>query len=327
MNKPLISVIVPVYKAEPYLERCINSIRNQTYTNLEIVLVDDGSPDRCGEMCDAFAAEDSRIRVVHKKNGGSSSARNVGLDVVSGNYVGFVDSDDWIEQNMYERLLELLQTHQAEIAACGIRCDSVDGKAISYFYRATQPPEEICVFNREEAVLELIHARRISNSFCDKLFHAQVLKQMRFPVGMVSEDFDLMPSCIISVNKVVFDSSPMYHYIMTTDSNTRGKFKASRFTQSNVSRKHICFYEEKFPQFSHVAQAKHVEICLEIIYDSSCASEFSEQREQLIREIKGIMNKKVFSCLMNKIKVKYILLCINPYLYKCVMDLYYRGKK
>src|SRR5574344_2644299 len=100
--EPLISIIVPVYKVEQYLDECVQSIRNQTYTNLEIILVDDGSPDRCPEMCDEYAKQDSRIKVIHKKNGGPSSARNIGLNAASGLYIGFVDSDDVIAPNMYE---------------------------------------------------------------------------------------------------------------------------------------------------------------------------------------------------------------------------------
>ena len=121
MNKPLISVIVPVYKVEKYLERCVKSICAQTYQNLEIVLVDDGSPDQCGEMCDMFAKQDSRIRVVHKENGGLSDARNAGLDVMTGDYVGFVDSDDWIEPDMYQVLYERLIKEKAEISCCGMK--------------------------------------------------------------------------------------------------------------------------------------------------------------------------------------------------------------
>lgn len=107
LESPLISVIVPVYKVEEYLARCVDSILGQTYRNLEILLVDDGSPDRCGEICEEYAARDTRIRVIHKENGGLSSARNAAIDVAQGEYLGFVDSDDWIEPETYEALLEM----------------------------------------------------------------------------------------------------------------------------------------------------------------------------------------------------------------------------
>ena len=117
MEEPLISVIVPVYKVESYLDKCISSIANQTYTNMEIILVDDGSPDNCPAMCDAWAERDSRIRVIHQKNQGGGAARNAGLDFASGSLIAFVDSDDYIAPDMYAHLYELLKSG-ADIAEC-----------------------------------------------------------------------------------------------------------------------------------------------------------------------------------------------------------------
>ena len=115
-NNPKISVIVPVYKVEKYLDKCVESIVNQTYKNLEIILVDDGSPDNCPAMCDEWAEKDERIRVIHKENGGLADARNAGMDIATGDYIGFVDSDDWIEPNMYEVLLKNALKYDADIS-------------------------------------------------------------------------------------------------------------------------------------------------------------------------------------------------------------------
>ena len=118
MNINQISVVVPVYKVEPYLRKCLDSIVNQTYRDLEIILIDDGSPDNCGRICDEYAERDARIRVVHQENSGLSAARNAGLKLVSGSYIGFVDSDDWIEPDMYSYLLGNALEYQADIAVC-----------------------------------------------------------------------------------------------------------------------------------------------------------------------------------------------------------------
>lgn len=120
ITKPKISIIVPVYKAEPYLKKCIDSILNQTFKDFELILVDDGSPDRCGEICDEYALKDSRIKIIHKENGGQSSARNVGLDIAQGEYIGFVDSDDWIEPDMYKKLFKVLKNDNVDMAICNI---------------------------------------------------------------------------------------------------------------------------------------------------------------------------------------------------------------
>ncbi len=126
-NEPLISVIVPVYKVEPYLDRCVQSIVDQTYKNLEIILVDDGSPDNCPAMCDAWAAKDSRIRVIHKENGGVSAARNVGLDTATGDYITFVDADDSLNFGALESLYFLTDKYHAEVSACGFQYVGMDG--------------------------------------------------------------------------------------------------------------------------------------------------------------------------------------------------------
>ena len=120
-QSPCVSVIVPVYKVAAYLPRCVDSILAQTWRNLEIILVDDGSPDECGSICDVYAEKDPRIRVIHKENGGLSSARNAGLDTASGEYIGFVDSDDWIEPEMYARMLALMEKYDAKMVCAGDR--------------------------------------------------------------------------------------------------------------------------------------------------------------------------------------------------------------
>ena len=123
----LVSIIVPIYKVEPYLDRCVQSIVNQTYKNLEIILVDDGSPDNCPAMCDAWAEKDSRIRVIHKENGGVSSARNAGLDMATGDYITFVDADDSLDCGALESLYFLVDTYHAEVSACGFEYVRADG--------------------------------------------------------------------------------------------------------------------------------------------------------------------------------------------------------
>ena len=121
MNLPKISVIIPVYKVEEYINRCIKSVVNQTYDNLEIILVDDGSPDNCPVICDKWAEKDSRIKVIHKNNGGLSDARNMGMKIASGELIGFIDSDDWISKEMYQLLYENMKENESDISACGVK--------------------------------------------------------------------------------------------------------------------------------------------------------------------------------------------------------------
>lgn len=326
MTQPLITVIVPVYKVEQYLNRCVDSIINQTYKNLEIILVDDGSPDRCGEICEEFAKADSRIRVIHKENGGLSSARNAGLDIMTGEYVGFVDSDDWIEPTMYEVLYNNILKSNAEISACGIQCDHSDGTY--HFFNSNYPKQQQEeTFIKTTAIRELIIAEKITNSACDKLFSKEIFANLRFRCGIVNEDFELMPQCIEKAEKVIFTPAPFYHYVMTEQSIMRGAFKESRFTEAEISRNHMQYYKEKYPELYNYAVAKHVEICLVLIHASSQCGNFEEKRKQIITEVKKSDFKTVFELLDTKTKIKYVLSKINIKLYIFVMDLWNKSKE
>lgn len=326
MDKPLISVIVPVYKAEAYLEKCVNSIRNQTYRNLEIILVDDGSPDKCGEMCDAFAEKDSRIRVFHKKNGGQSSARNLGLDNMTGEYVGFVDSDDWIETDMYEHLYELIEQNNAQIAACGMQCDYPSGNVV-YFNLNYPKSTDIELLTKIDALRELTFAQKITNSPCDKLFNKEVFQNIRMCEGHVFEDFEIMPRCISKADLISYDPKPLYHYIMTTESTTRGIFKKHHFLEAKISRGIVEYYKDNYPQLYNYAVAKHLEICLNLICASASAAEYKDIRKSLIKEIKSKNVRKSFYLLNKKNKIKYLIFNINVRLYTFLMTKYYNKRK
>lgn len=325
MNNPLISVIVPVYKAEAYLEKSVKSIINQTYKNLEIILVDDGSPDRCGEMCDEFAKKDSRIRVIHKANGGQSSARNAALDIMAGDYVGFVDSDDWIEPNMYEHLYNLILKNNAQISVCGLQCDYDDGKIV-YFNDQYPVHKGIEIFSKIDALRELTIAKKITNSPCDKLFSRYIFEDIRMREGTVYEDFEIMPSCMEKAEIIVYDPLPLYHYIMTEESTTRGAIQRKRFIEAEVSRNIIEQYKSNYPDLYYYVLARHIEICLNIIQASADLEEFKKNRQELIKEIKGKQFKKAFKLLSKKNKIKYLLFCINVSLFTVLMTKYYEQK-
>ncbi len=325
MNNPLISVIVPVYKAEEYLKNCITSITNQTYKNLEIILVDDGSPDKCGEICDEFAKKDSRIRVIHKQNGGQSSARNAGLDIMSGDYVGFVDSDDWIEPNMYERLYNLIVENNAQISACGLQCDYSSGE-IAYFNHQYPAHKDIEIFSKIGALGELTIARKITNSPCDKLFSRYIFENLRMREGTVYEDFEIMPSCIEKAEIIVYDPLPLYHYIMTEESTTRGTVSSKRFIEAEISRKIIEYYKINYPDLYDRVLARHIEICLNIIQETSTSEDFKENRQELTKEIREKKFRKAFKLLSKKNKIRYLLFCINVNLFTMLMAKYYERK-
>ena len=319
MSQPLISVIVPIYKAEAYLEECVHSIRNQTYQNLEIILVDDGSPDRCGEMCDAFAREDPRIRVFHKENGGQSSARNLGLDHITGNYVTFADSDDWIEPGYYEKMMELIGQNGAQIAAGGLRCDFPDGHFLVVDPGYT-PDAPAIIFTKEDALREVTYAEKITNSPCDKVFSAEIFQNIRFPQRRAYEDFEIMVQILEQAERIVYDPHPYYHYRMTDESVTRGSFSQKHFLEADISRDRVAYYKKSHPALTPYAEAKHIELCLNIFFRSAGCPEFSKERQALKKELYRNFALSSFSRMRRNTKIKYLMFLVCPALFSFLMN-------
>ena len=208
--EPLISVIVPVYKVEPYLKKCVDSILGQTYRNLEVILVDDGSPDNCPAICDAYAAQDKRVRVIHKENGGLSDARNAGLDVATGDYIGFVDSDDWIEADMFEYLLRGMLGNNAQISICR-------EITIWEFSLEIKGDDTDSVYSNAEA-LRLLFNDQLENYAWNKLYKASLWDNVRFPKGKNFEDILTIYKTFEQADRICFLHEGKYYYLIRPDS-------------------------------------------------------------------------------------------------------------
>lgn len=216
-QKPLISVIVPVYKVEKYLNRCVESLRKQTYNNLEIILVDDGSPDSCPMMCDGYAQEDERIRVIHQSNSGLSGARNSGLEIATGDYIGFVDSDDYVSDKMYEMLLTEMMKRDADIAIC----------------RYTRFSGELAACDDEQSISNVKEMKKmdaLNNLYgadgevytvaWNKLYRRTVLADIRYPVGKINEDEFTTYKIMCNASKVILLEKALYYYFYNENSIT-----------------------------------------------------------------------------------------------------------
>ena len=214
----MISVIVPVYNVEKYLERCVKSIAAQTYKDLEILLIDDGSTDKSGEMCDAFQQTDSRIKAFHKQNGGLSDARNYGIEHSAGEFISFVDSDDYIDEKMLETLHRLITENDADLAVCSAM-DVFEGKEVTQV-------KEIKEFNlnKVESYKYMLRGDGIPSA-CNKLYKRQTVGDVRFPVGKLYEDGFFTPQILKNVEKTAVTSKPMYYYFRRADSITTKPFR------------------------------------------------------------------------------------------------------
>lgn len=216
-----ISIIVPVFNVAPYIEKCIESIRNQTLSEIEIILVDDGSTDQSGTICDEFGKKDSRILVLHKENGGLSSARNIGIAAATGKYIGFVDGDDWIATEMYQELYELAETENGQIVTCRYREIYDDCDAIS----ATVSGKYV-VYNEQET-LEKFFLKHISESVCDKIFERSLFTTVRFSEGEINEDTCVVVKLLMQSRKTVQLEREFYFYRKRKGSITRSGYSES----------------------------------------------------------------------------------------------------
>lgn len=311
----MISVIVPVYNVEKYLDKCVESIVNQTYKDLEIILVDDGSMDNCPAMCDEWAKKDNRIKVIHKENGGVSSARNIGLDNVTGEYIGFVDSDDYLEPNMYELLIENLTVTNSDISVCStfLVDENNDIKADNIL--------ESQVLNQEEAVKFLSY--KMNNSLWNKLFKKDTFKGCRFDEGHTfGEDHLILLQVLKNVNRVSFISDSLYYYVQRSNSTTGSKFSKRSFDQVymkdalyNYVKKNYSYVSEYYRKLSFTAREN---MCRKIILSNAereFAKELNEYKKYMKNDFSAVKNK-----LNNKELIEYKLMMFNMPLYRFIIS-------
>lgn len=242
-NFPLVSVIVPVYRVEAYLNKCISSIVGQTYKNLEIILVDDGSPDRSGKICDEWVAKDSRIRVIHQANAGGGAARNAALDIAGGALIAFVDSDDYTAPDMFEHLYGLLE-QGAEIAECG-HMDVLDDQAS---FPCTD--SDVHTYTVQEAMAEHIHDRIFRQLIWNKLYRREVIGDIRFPVDKKIDDEFFTYQVIGNAKTLICSGKICYAYRQQGSSVMHSMGAQERLQGVDAKVQRHCYIEKKFPELT-----------------------------------------------------------------------------
>ena len=221
MDNPRISIIVPVYKVECYLRECLDSIRAQTFTDWECILVDDGSPDSCPAICDEYSSMDSRFKTMHKTNGGLSSARNAGIEMARGEFIGFIDSDDWIEPGMFQLLYDLITEYDADIAQIGYIKEFVGRHSVKHLVQTTK------VISGKEA-MHWVSFNKLPNFAWNKL-HRRRIMTCEFPEGRTFEDIYVYGHWLKEVDRMVIDPAPMYHYRMRKGSIVHSNVAKNRY--------------------------------------------------------------------------------------------------
>ncbi len=274
----LVSVIVPVYKVEKYLATCIESICNQTYKKLEIILVDDGSPDNCGAICDEYAKKDARIRVIHKENEGQAVARNYALDICKGDYIMFVDSDDMIKSDMAEKLLQAVVYHQCDIGACGIIFKKKHSEEVFEY-------DDTCILKSPQ-LLQWFFQGKTTSVMCDKIYTSKLFENVRFPVLRSREDAYVLPEILGSCKSCVVIPEKLYIQNIREDSTEQKPVSQEKIDAAVAALKHQQEYLRKFyPQLCREVVLSpavlHLNFLKELIAKNGCTPRHSLYRQQL----------------------------------------------
>lgn len=296
MTNPLISIIVPCYKVEQYLSKCADSIVNQTYKNLEIFLVDDGSPDNTGRICDKYAAKDKRIKVIHKENGGLSSARNVAIDIATGEYIVFVDSDDYVAPDYVETLYSLVKDGKAQIGVTWHRC----------FKEGTIPDPDthegkmVMVKGRDDALAGMFYQKYFDNAAWAKIYKRSLFEGIRYPKGWLFEDLPTTYRLIMKADRVAFTKYMSYYYLIRNNSIEGAPFKLAKFDSCMRIVNQLKCDRNVMPskEVKKALDCRMVSFLFHILLDVPV--ERIEMRKRLIDEIKKLRWQVMFDCQARK---------------------------
>ena len=299
-QNPLVSIIVPVYNVEKHLFKCLQSILRQTYTNLEIILIDDGSTDKSGTICDNFALQDKRIKTFHQQNAGLSSARNKGLDVCRGAYIAFVDSDDYIAATMYETLVQLAQKHAADMVVCNLAIVAPNGKI-----QEISPVKKHCaVIPLEYALAYGVNEMSFGSFACNKLYQRELFRLNRYREGIYYEDFEASMRIFPQTKRILYTPQVFYYYVNNPLGITHTRKFKSKIDDFNVSKEFVAFCKKK--NFSMALQRGENRLLRESInlIFIILLSQDSLQYKPILEESASLISKNILTVLLSNFKLR-----------------------
>lgn len=319
-----ITIVVPVYNVEKYVAKCIDSILAQTFQDLEILLVNDGSTDNSAEICEKYAKKDSRIKVIHQKNQGLSAARNTGIEHASGKYIGFIDSDDYIEKDMYETLYQQMVENHADISVCGIYNEYVDVIKRSY------PKDEFIVATQKEAIKMVLEAKKLTVSAVNKLYKTEIFSELKYPVGKLCEDAHVILEIFLRADTITVSTVPKYHYVHRANSITTKPFCRADLSMLEAYENNKKIIEKHYPDLLEVAQFRCFFSYFYVLDKMAVSKDFKdkEARKQLI----GLVRKNIKQIRANQYvgrnrKIAAMGLLVHPFIYNSFVRLEFKRKK
>ena len=303
MPNELISIIVPIYNVENYLEKCIESILNQTYKNIEIILIDDGSKDNSKNICKKYVDYDNRVKYYYKENGGLSSARNYGIEKSKGNYLMFIDSDDYIDSDMVEKLYDAIIKNNVDIS-CG-------GKYLEFTYETKVINTSGDFFsNREDTLKRILKVDNVDTSCCDKLFSSKLFEQIRFPEGRLFEDLGTLYKIIDISDGLYHIHFPFYHYRKHDNSIINSKFNPKKLDSIYFRKEIHEFILKKYPRLKNDSELFYFPILINDTF-KCYALHLNDEYKIFKSEIRKYIFDIIFSKICFKFKIKSLLICFN----------------
>lgn len=301
--KDTISVVVPIYNVEKYLEKCINSILNQTYDNLEIILVDDGSPDKSPDICDSYSKKDKRIKVIHKLNGGLSDARNVGIDQANGKYITFIDSDDYIDNDYIEFLFINMEKEQADIAICNPRIvyENFDKEKNISKFRINKVQK----ISSQRALEIMLYQKKFDTSAWGKLYKTELFTNVRYPIGKYYEDIATTYKLFLKSTNIVYSDECKYNYLQRKSSIMGQPFKITDFDY--IENANIMLNDLKDNKVLYkAAKSRYISANFSILKKIIFKKEFNDYVINIKENIKDYRLEVLFDCksrLKNKVAI------------------------
>ena len=316
----MLSIIIPIYNVESYLRKCIDSVLSQTYQDWELILVDDGSSDNCPEICDEYAQKDERILVIHKENGGQGSARNQGLNVAKGDYISFIDSDDYIEPEMYAVMIEALERTGSDISICGLKTHSGIRVKETVLYGT----QEVEIIGAEEILRHYFKTPYVTGSPVDKIYRKELFQKIRFPEGVAREDVYIMHYIYGACNKVVHTGKCFYNYIVREGSSENQEFSPKFLISMQIADERHKYIRENFPALLSLSQIS--------VYGSRLSAIKKITRSNAIKKYKTIYDELRTYIRENPAPTKGYKklrkeILYFPWLYKLKMDISHKWRK
>lgn len=289
----LVSVIVPVYKVEEYLPKCVDSLLKQTHRNIEIILVDDGSPDGCGKLCDSYAMKDSRVQVIHKENGGLSDARNVAIPKASGQYITFVDSDDWVSEFYVEHLYEAIKKEDSDLS-CSWFENVFEGEK-----QANTPETSLSGYScldSQSCLKKMLYQDGVECCAWGKLYKKEIISDLRYPVGKLYEDIPVTYECMKRAQKIAVISNVDYFYLQRGASIQYQSFNPRKLDGVEHCREMMEAVKRDFPNLGKAAECRYLSTVCNILFQIN-DEKYKEEQRTLWEEVKKyrrdvLMNKE-----------------------------------